>query len=125
MITFKMFLGKVEPNQIVDIALRARKEIGIEGCAKFGDCKEVCEKLVTLLEETKIPARLAGGMFTTNIDDDEKWDHSWVIVNNNILDPTIDQFFSPLDIDMDVKTEGVYFSHPSWDGPKYVERYSK
>lgn len=114
----------IDPQQVINAALVARKTSGVCDRARFGDCKEISEETVKILSRAGIQARLSGGTFITKPDDNESWDHSWVLVMNRwVLDPTIDQFFSDLDVDMKTKTPGVYYSHPSWDGNIYRDRY--
>ena len=129
-------MAALNPHEIVQLALRARDEYGICERAQFGDCKDTSQGLVNLLQERGLHARVTGSQFIYGYDnnpayegDDEEAsphssnDHSWVMLNGWILDPTVDQFFSDMDVDLVTKTPGVYFSHPQWDGPKYVNRY--
>ncbi len=118
---FRLFLENLNPSSIVHFAQQARQESGITRCAKFGDCNDVVNKTVNLLKRAGIKAKLKGSQFWT--DDDMYFDHSWVIIYGNILDPTIDQFFSELDVDLETKVSGIYYSDYEWDGPKYIERY--
>lgn len=112
------------PQQVINAALEARKTGGVCNRAHFGDCMAISEDTIKILTSLGIPARLTGGTFITNPKEDDSWDHSWIIVNNRwILDVTIDQFFSELDVDMHTKTPGIYYSHPSWDGNVYKSRY--
>jgi hypothetical protein len=122
-VDFRTFLeGIVDPKQVVSAALKARSDDKI--CrARFGDCRSTATATVKYLNEMGIPAKLAGGQFITNPAEDEEWDHSWVQVGQYILDPTVDQFFSSLDVDMETKTPGVYYSHPLWDGSGLAKRY--
>jgi hypothetical protein len=114
----------VDPQQVIDAALAARKNGGICDRAHFGDCKEISQATLQMLQKVGIQARLTGGTFITKPKDDESWDHSWLIINNKwILDPTVDQFFSDLDVDMHTKTPGIYYSHPNWDGNSLKSRY--
>lgn len=119
-----ILIENADPQQVVNAALVARKSGGVCNRAQFGDCKAISEEAVKVLQHAGIQARLSGGTFITNVDDNQSWDHSWVVVMNRwIFDPTIDQFFSELDVDMRTKTPGVYYSHPSWDGNGYKNRY--
>ena len=119
-----IFSESIDPQQVVNAALTARKHGGICNRSHFGDCKELSEETLKLLKQLGIPARLSGGTFTTNISDKQSWDHSWIVVSGRwILDVTIDQFFSDLDEDMILKQPGIYYSHPSWDGNTYKDRY--
>lgn len=122
--TFRLFLENLDPSSIVDIAQQARQEAGIVRCAKFGDCNDVCDLTVKLLKQRKIKAKRVGGYFWTG-EENGDIEHSWIIVDNFILDPTIDQFFSTLDVDMHTEVPGIYYSHPDWDGDVYVNRYNK
>jgi hypothetical protein len=116
---FKSFLENT--NVVVQAAIKARKNLGIK-CARFGDCNDVSKTVAQLLKRSGIPAKWTGHYFDNG--DNGYTDHSWVVVDGKwILDPTIDQFFSSLDEDMDTKIPGVYYSHPEWDGNKYVKRY--
>jgi hypothetical protein len=114
----------IDPQQIINAAMVARKSVGVCDRAHFGDCKEISEHTVEVLKRAGIECRLSGGTFTTNLKDNSSWDHSWVVVANRwILDATIDQFFKDLDVDMKTKSPGIYYSHPSWDGNVYKDRY--
>ena len=130
---FKLFMEAVgRPAQIVSVAQEARKQEGVK-CAVFGDCNAVCDLTVKLLGKMGIQAKRVGGHFRASSSDsrynfsgeNSDSEHSWVLVEGYILDPTIDQFFSELDEDMHTKVEGIYFSHPEWDGNRYVKRYQK
>lgn len=107
-------------QKIIDAALQARKDMGCDR-AEYGDCRDASERTVTLLEGMGIPARLAGGQFTTNFAEGEEWDHSWVVVGDEILDPTVDQFFSPLEVDLETVVSGIYYSPV--DGGWLDDRY--
>lgn len=114
----------VDPQKVIDAALVARKTSGVCDRAHFGDCKAISEETVKALLKTGIQARITGGTFITKPKENESWDHSWILVMDRwILDPTIDQFFSEIDVDMRTKTPGVYYSNPSWDGNVYKNRY--
>jgi hypothetical protein len=107
-------------RRIIEAALQARNEIN---CVKavFGDCLDVSRRTVAILKEMQIPAKLVGGQFITNFEEDEEWDHSWVMVGEEILDPTVDQFFSPLDVDLRTTVPGIYYS--AIDGSWLDDRY--
>ena len=121
---WKLLVESLDPQQIVNTALQVRKLKGVCTRAKFGDCKELSEELMKMLLRQGVQARMSGGTFITKPKDDESWEHSWLVINNRwVLDVTIDQFFSDLDVDMHTKTPGIYFSHPNWDGNVYKDRY--
>lgn len=107
-------------QKVVDAALKARKQINCDR-AIFGDCLDVSKRTIVILSEIGISAKLEGGQFITNFDDDEEWDHSWVVVDDEILDPTVDQFFSSLDVDLVTTIPGIYYS--SIDDDWLRERY--
>ena len=113
----------VDPQQIINAALVAREQ-GVCDRTHFSDCKTISEKTVKILQHAGIQARLSNGTFITKSKKNESWDHSWIIIMNRwILDVTIDQFHSELDNNIKTKTPGIYYSHPSWDGNNYKDRY--
>lgn len=120
----------IAAEPVVQAALRARSGEGIR-CARFGDCKAAATATVALLRQEGIPAKLVHGRFVSatgdapGFEERTEWDHSWVEVSGDILDPTVDQFFSELDEDMILETPGVYYSHPRWDGDWLVSRYER
>jgi hypothetical protein len=122
--TFRLFLENLDPSTIVDIAQQARQEADITTCARFGDCKDVSNITIKLLKQRGIKAQLKGGYFSPGGENGDV-EHSWIVIDGFILDPTIDQFFSELDVDMDTKVKGIYYSHHEWDGDKYENRYNK
>lgn len=78
----------------------AREEWGIEAAerAEFGDCTPVAIILKRLLEEeTDKEVVIVGGRF--QCDEDTEFDHTWLLVDGEIVDPTVDQFYSDLDVD--------------------------
>jgi transglutaminase-like putative cysteine protease len=109
-------------RKVISAALEARKEISCDK-AIFGDCLDVSRRTVAILNKAGIPAKLTGGQFVTNPVEDEEWDHSWVIVDGEILDPTVDQFFSPLDVDLETTVPGIYYSPV--DGGWLDDRYKR
>jgi hypothetical protein len=96
-------------TKIIAAAKRARKFCGIANNerAVFNDCGPVSRQLVQELAEIGIDAQLAHGQF--KCDDDTEFDHTWVVVDGVIIDPTVDQFFSDLEIDLVTHTPGLYF----------------
>lgn len=118
MMRFKLFLENT--RQIINLALQARQQAGCDK-ARFGDCRDVSERTVVLLKSMGIPAKLKGGHFIANPDENDYWDHSWVVIDGEILDPTVDQFFSTLDVDLETETPGIYYS--ALDGPWLMNRY--
>ncbi|KKN96730.1 hypothetical protein LCGC14_0163740 [marine sediment metagenome] len=112
----------------IDLAKQARKQFVCD-VAQFGDCSETAEGLVKLLRAKGIQAKIQGGQFITvtgdrpGFEELEEWDHTWVIVGSHILDPTVDQFTSTLDVDLYTSEGGVYYSHPSVDGDELKSRY--
>ena len=121
---FKLFVIK----KIISAVLQIRASEGIQRCT-FGDCNDICDKTLIALKKLHIPARRQSGQFITNpnppdTDEEETWDHTWIVIENNyIFDPTVDQFFSSLDVDLITKQPGIYYSHPDWDGDWLVKRY--
>jgi len=109
----------LSPQEIVNITVQARKNIEICERAKFGDCGDAAKETVKLLNSGKIES----GYFVYNLPNEEQSEHSWIRIGRYVLDPTIDQFFSDLDVDLETKTYGIYFSHPSWDGDWLLNRY--
>lgn len=122
---FRLFFENISAESIVQACQKARRDYGIKKCSTFGDCKDVSQEVSKILKSLGITARLVGGYFLANRNYGEEYEHSWLMTDNFILDPTIDQFFSPLDEDLVTKTFGIYFSHPEWDGDKYSNRYNK
>lgn len=122
---FSQFLESMQfdPQSVVQAAIRARADEDITARASFGDCKATCVRLASLLRAAGIPAQLKGGQFVCNPNNEIHYDHSWLVVSSDILDPTVDQFFSDLDFDLSTQTPGVYFSHPEWDGDWLTDRY--
>mgnify|MGYP000299444042 CR=1 FL=1 len=122
---FTQFLESMQfdPQSVVQAAIQARADEGIAGRATFGDCKAVCNRLASLLRKLGVVAQLKGGQFICDPNDEIHYDHSWLIVGGDILDPTVDQFFSDLDFDLSTQTPGVYFSHPECDGDWLTDRY--
>ena len=113
----------MQHSLVTPAAKRARKTWGITKRAEFGDCSAVCRLLVEILQELGIQCRLQFGKFHTA--EDEEWDHTWVETFEKydiwILDPTVDQFYSSLDIDLETKTDGIYYSKV--DGDELASRY--
>lgn len=121
--TFKEFLLEAtNPQTVINLAIESRNEIGIE-CAKFGDCADVSHNLLKKLNQNNIKAVIDGGYFIYNLKNDESYEHSWIKIDNYILDATIDQFYSDLDEDLETKYYGIYFSHPQVDGNWLEKRY--
>lgn len=114
------------PSEIVAVAVAARRKYGIcdKQRARFGDCNDTARMVVQMLNKMGLQTQFQGGQFVCDPNDDLQFDHGWVLVDGQILDPTVDQFFSELDVDLYTKTPGVYFSHPEWDGewlrPRYI-----
>lgn len=110
---------------IVWCAVKARRRYGLSGLthASFGDCNAVCKLTSSLLGQQDIDSKVRGHGFIYDLSEGESFEHSYVLVDGHILDPTIDQFFSPLDVDLHTAVPGVYFSHPDWDGDWLKERY--
>lgn len=115
---FKQFIIK----KIISTALQVREKEDITH-SQFGDCNDIVVKTIAELNKLRIPARRQGGQFISNPSEDEEYDHTWIVIENDIFDPTIDQFFSSLDVDLITKQPGVYYSHPEWDGDWLVKRY--
>lgn len=130
---FRQFLENQEYDSAIEACLQARRQWGICGArtagsakgvgAVFGDCKETAKGAVALLQRQNRNARLAHGYFIADPAEDESWEHTWIEIDDYILDPTVDQFFSSLDIDLYTTVQGIYFSHPEWDGDSLKERY--
>jgi len=125
---FKLWLEE-ENKEVILLAQQARRNWGICDRAKFGDCKATSKGLVMLLTQAGRPAKLAHGYFKASTGDmpgneqETNFEHSWVEIDGDILDPTVDQFFSMLDVDLHTTVEGIYYSHPDWDGDELRERY--
>jgi DNA polymerase III alpha subunit len=51
----------VDPQQVIDAALAARKNGGICDRAHFGDCKEISQATLQMLQKVGIQARLTDG----------------------------------------------------------------
>lgn len=113
-------------EKIINAALRARKEVGCSP-AGFGDCGDVSKRTVDILEEDGISAKVVGGLFITNVREQENWDHSWVEIGNAILDGTIDQFISELDVDLVTEVPGIYYSviDEGWLIGRYQRSYGR
>jgi hypothetical protein len=118
-----------EIGWVAALVEEARLGKGVDSNAVFGDCGPVSRDLIPLLMGRGVTVRLAHGIFVSNPEEEEQWDHSWVELDIDgktyILDPTVDQFFSPLDVDLVLENEKFYFSHPDWDGDWLAERYQK
>jgi hypothetical protein len=122
---FRLFFENNNPDSIVQACQKARRDYGVKQCSSFGDCKDISKESMIILKSVGVVAQLVGGHFLANKNDGEEYDHSWLVVDGFVLDPTIDQFFSSLDEDLTTNIFGVYFSHPEWDGDKYLNRYNK
>lgn len=109
------FEGDRETEEIINTAILARQRYGCHSKAMFGDCLDVSKIIVPVLNQKGIPAKIHGGFFITNPSEDEKWVHSWVSIGEEILDPTVDQFFSSLDVDLVTKVPGIYYSEIDGD----------
>jgi hypothetical protein len=110
-----VFTESIDPQQIINAALAARKNSNCNQ-TRFEDCKELAQQTLEILKRAGIQVHLSAGTFQTN---KESWDHSWLIIMNRwVLDPAVSQFPN-----IDTKTPGIYYSHPSWDGNKYKDRY--
>ena len=57
---------RIDPAQVVQAAIKARADEGVAGRAAFGDCKAVSTRLLYLLAEMGVKARLGGGLFGKN-----------------------------------------------------------
>lgn len=137
---FRDFFENQKVNLIVSLAKQARQIYGICDRAKFGDCNDTVKETLILLKQYGIQAKSQGGYFITNPNSvavwpgeedeptPEEWEHTWISIQDDakkdILDPTIDQFYSSLDFDLMTKAPGIYYSHPLWDGDAgLLERY--
>lgn len=121
---FRLFFENVTAESIVQACQKARRDYGIKQCSAFGDCKDVSKEVSKILRSLGVSATLTGGHFLANKNDGEEYEHSWLMIDF-LLDPTIDQFFSSLDEDMETIVPGIYYAHPQWDGDKYINRYSR
>jgi hypothetical protein len=117
---FSYIGGDKATGEIINTAILARQQYGCNP-AIFGDCKNVSKIVVSALNQKGIPAKLKGGQFITNPSEDEEWDHSWITIGSSVLDPTVDQFFSMLDIDLITEVPGIYYSE--LDGDWLKSRY--
>lgn len=115
----------LDPQQVINAAILGRKNGGICDRAHFGDCQDIMKETMVVLRRAGIQAYESGGTFITNLANNDSWEHSWVQVGKHILDPTVDQFFSDLDVDMHTKTPGIYYSNPQWDGNELRNRYQR
>lgn len=117
---FKKFV--IEKIISVAIEIREREGIGI-GRAQFGDCNDIVNKTLIEFKKMHINAVRQGGVFIANPYEEEEYDHTWIVINNDVFDSTIDQFFSSLDVDLITEQTGIYYSHPAWDGDWLIKRY--
>lgn len=110
--------------QIIAAVKRARRFCLNGEKARFGDCGPVSFRLVEELAFLDIACQMDAGTFQyTAHEENDKLDHTWVILHDGtIIDPTVDQFFSDLDIDLVTTHPGIYF--PPVDGDYLVSRYS-
>lgn len=108
--------------QIIKIAKDAQKFLCGNSKAVFGDCGPVSTDIVNNLADAGIKAKLTHGNFIVDISQPtEITPHTWVTVGGHILDATVDQFFSILDIDLECEIPGIYFV--PFDGEYLVNRY--
>jgi GNAT superfamily N-acetyltransferase len=113
-------------EKIINAALQARQETGCLPTG-FGDCGDTSKKTVAILKENGISAKVVDGLFITNVSVQENWDHSWVEIGNVILDPTVDQFLSEMDVDVETEVPGVYYSavDGGWLAGRYQRSYGR
>jgi hypothetical protein len=118
-------------NNMIRFCMMARSEAGIghRDRAKFGDCTAAATALKRIVEGfTNHTVVIKGGKFVCDYDPSDSdeplsFDHTWLEIDGIIVDPTVDQFFSDLDVDMDLVTDGMYIGHPDHDADTLKARY--
>ena len=119
---FREYFEK-QDHRIVSLAMKARQQGGICTRSRFGDCNDIVARTLALLTHNGIHAKRVAGNFICDPREDVYFEHTWIAISDYVLDPTVDQFFSDLDVDLITKQRGIYYSAPDWDGDWLEKRY--